>query len=179
MADYEEAIRLAHETKDQHTALSCLIEIPGLIYNTTLKDKVPAFCEQGLELARALEDKGAMARLELNLAYWRYRWEGSDEYKTLQKAFNLAEDSGQPLAILHCRLFSGEFERWNGNPQRALEWTEGLDEIARVGFNVFLAGMISFVRAFASIDIGKYGEGIRVLERMIDECKQTANYLFL
>ena len=40
------AIRLATELNDQKTALRCLSEIPWVIYNSTLKDKVPEYSKQ-------------------------------------------------------------------------------------------------------------------------------------
>ena len=56
LLDYEGAITLARQLADPHTALACITGVPLLIYNTTLKDKVPHFCEQGLQLARELDN---------------------------------------------------------------------------------------------------------------------------
>ena len=71
-ADYQEAIRLAHSAGDRGKLLHFLLIAPWPIYNTTLKDRVPALCEEGLELAQALGDRGAEGLIMSSHAYWRY-----------------------------------------------------------------------------------------------------------
>jgi hypothetical protein len=116
--DYQETIRLAREEGDQKTVLGCLIQVPEVIYNTTLKDEVPNFCEEGLDLARVLEDKGSEACIMAFYPYWRYLWQRSEEHETLKEALSLAKESGKRQAIFLANQLLSVLERWNGNPQR-------------------------------------------------------------
>ena len=175
--DYEVASRLAYEQDDKQAALECLCEIPGVIYNTTLKDKVPGYCEQALDLAHFLGDKGAEARIQLHHAYWRYLWQNADEYENIKTGLALAKKSGQVEAIFLGRLYLALLERWSGNPQNSLENIEGVIEILQSIYNTHLASSVSFVRAWALIDIGNYLEAIRFINQWIDIAKQNALYL--
>jgi tetratricopeptide (TPR) repeat protein len=179
LKDYQEAIRLARATGDQQMVLSCLTEIPMLIYNTTFKDKVPQFCEQGLEVARALEDKGAEARIMTAYAYWRYIWKGSHELATLQHALELAEKSGQPLAQIRVKWILAFLERWYGNPERSLEHLEGLLETPQSILSIYDVTFTSFIRGMALTDIGKYNAAIKFLSQWIDVLEQNEVYLNL
>ena len=177
--DFKEAIRLAREVGDQQGALRCLTGISLLIYNTKLKDEAPYFAEQGLELARVLEDRGAEARLMAGDAYWHHVWQGSSEYKTLYHALSIAKESGQPATLLQIRLILAHLERWRGNTQRALEQLEGTVEMVQSVFNIYLASMGSFLRGMALTDVGRYNEAIRFLSQWIDIMEQNSIYLNL
>jgi class 3 adenylate cyclase/tetratricopeptide (TPR) repeat protein len=179
LVDYQEAIRVAREVGDQQMLLGCLTGVPMLIYNTKLKDEVPHFCEQGLELARVLGDEGAEARIMASYAYWRYLWKGSDEYETFYQALGIAEKSGQPAAMSSVRLLLSVLERWRGNSQRSLELAEGMVEGLQSAFNIFLASLGSFVRGMALTDVGRYNEAIRFQNQWIDILEQNAIYLNL
>jgi class 3 adenylate cyclase/tetratricopeptide (TPR) repeat protein len=179
LKDYQEAVRLARGTGDQQMVLRCLTEIPMLIYNTTFKDKVPQFCEQGLEVARALEDKGAEASIMTVYAYWRYIWKGSHELETLQHALSLAEKSGQPLAQIRVKWILALLERWYGNPERSLEHLEGLLETPQSILSIYDVTFTSFIRGMALTDIGKYNAAIKFLSQWIDVLEQNEIYINL
>jgi tetratricopeptide (TPR) repeat protein len=167
MEDNNDAMRIAHELGNQQMVLNCLAKTLNLV-GTTLKDKVPEYCERGLELARILEDKSAEARFTVYCAYWRYAWQGTDEYETFQHALKLAEESGQPLAIFFVRGLFSAMERWNGNTQRSLELGEGLVEMAQSIYNIYFASHVSFFRGMALTDVGRYNEAIQFLGEWID-----------
>jgi tetratricopeptide (TPR) repeat protein len=179
LGDYEEAIRLAREAGDQQMVLKCLTGILMLIYNTKLKDDVPHFCEHALELARALEDKGAEAYIMTYYAFWRFLWQGSDEYETIQHALDLAEKSGQPEALIAVRTRLTHLEQWRGNALRALELSEGIVEMLQSVFNIHLASLAVFFRGLALTDIGRYNEAIRFLSQWMDILEQNSIYLSL
>jgi class 3 adenylate cyclase/tetratricopeptide (TPR) repeat protein len=179
LGDFEESIRLANQSNDQKTALACLNAIPLLIYNTTLKDRVPGYYEQALDLARSLKDTGAEALAITAHAYWRYLWKDSDEKKICEDALAIAEKSGEADSIFNCRSILANFERWGGNPQRSLQYTEGMLEVLQSLFNMTMASMTSFTRAWALIDIGKYNEAIVFLNEWLDLAEQNAHYLAL
>ena len=177
--DFKEAIRLAREVGDQQGALRCLTGISSLIYNTKLKDEAPYFAEQGLELARMLEDRGAEALGMAGYAYSRYVWEGSSDYEIFYQALSIAEESGQPSPLLQIRLILVLMERWRGNGKRALEHSEGMVEMLQSVFNIYLAVNGAFVRAMALTDVGRYNEAIQLLSQWIDIMEQNSIYLSL
>jgi class 3 adenylate cyclase/tetratricopeptide (TPR) repeat protein len=179
LEDFIEAIRLSRETGDERTALTCLTQVPMLIYNTTEKDRIPAFCEEGLDLARALNNKGDEARITAILTHWRYVWGLSDEFASMYQALALAKQSCQPAALLTAGLLLAILERWRGNPGKALGHCEGIVEMLRSGFNIFLASAGAFARGLALTDVGKYDEAIRFLREWIDLMEQNSIYLNL
>lgn len=173
------AIRLATELNDQKTALRCLSEIPWVIYNTTLKDKVPEYSKQALDLARSLKDTGAEAMIISQDAYWRYLWQDTDENQTCRDALAMAEKAGHIETIFRCRLALSLFERWAGNPQKSLQYLEGMLEMMQSVYNLYVASSISYVQAWALTDIGKYNEAIAFLNQWLELAEQNSLYLAL
>jgi hypothetical protein len=172
-------MRLARETGDQQKLLKCCIEITSVLQNTTFKDKVPGFCEQGLELACALGDKGSEALIMVRQGAWRYMWQDTDESATLEEALRMAEESKQPLSILSVRFVLGSVDRWAGYPLKALARTEGMTEILSSMFNIGLAGLLSFFRGQVLTDVGRYSEAILLQGKWIDTFEQSPNPLLL
>jgi tetratricopeptide (TPR) repeat protein len=177
--DFEEAIGLSNKLGDKETALALLSEIPWVIYNTSLKDKVPGYCDQALDLAKSLNDKGAEAGIVVTLAYWRYLWEESDEIRTCEDALAIAEKTGQIETIFRCRLILSLFERWRGNPNKALQLTDGLPELLQSIFNLHAASSVFYTRAWSLIDTGKYNEAFVSLDRWLELSEQNNLYLAL
>ena len=173
------AIRLATELNDQKTALRCLSEIPWVIYNSTLKDKVPEYSKQALDLARSLKDTGAEAMIISQDAYWRYLWQDTDENQTCRDALAMAEKAGHIETIFRCRLALSLFERWAGNPQKSLQYLEGMLEMMQSVYNLYVASSISYVQAWALTDIGKYNEAIAFLNQWLELAEQNSLYLAL
>jgi len=177
--DYQETIQLAQETGDQQTHLRCLTEIPFLIYPTTLKEKLPDYCEQGLEVARALGDIGAEARIKAVYAFWRHIWHGADVLEEVNQVLDLAKKSDQTNAIMYARFLLGNLERWRGNPDRTLEVTEGIPEQLESTHNVLLAGFCSGIRYMALVDKGIYTEALHLWEKWMDIWEKGKIYLAL
>jgi predicted ATPase len=177
--DFEEAVRISNKLGDKQTALTCLCEIPNVIYNTALKDKVPEYCDQAMDLAKSLNDTGAEALTILNHAYWRRVWEDTDEIQTCENALAIAEKSGQIETIFRGRLALSIMERWNGNPKKSLQYSEGLPEILQSVFNLHTASSISYSRAWSLIDTGEYNEAIVSLYQWLDLSEQNNLYLAL
>lgn len=177
--DYTEAIKLARELEDNQAELECLTQVGFLTYNTRMKDQTPAYCEQGLKLARSLSDKGTESRIKLVHAYWRYLWQLSDEYQAFRESLALAEESGQPSAIVQTRMMMSVLERWNGNAREALRLLEGLSEMLQSRFNASGAGGVSMAYGWALTDLGKYTEAIKFQKHWIEIFKQNSNFFVL
>jgi class 3 adenylate cyclase/tetratricopeptide (TPR) repeat protein len=175
----QEALRLARESGDQPKLLEILSGIPYLIYNTTLTDKMPPICEQGLELARALGDKGVEAIFTSMHAYWRYQWQGSDEYETIQNAYFMAKKSGQPKALFITASWLYLLERWMGNPQQALKLVEGFIAPLQSQFYITFANYLNLAFSWALTELGRYKEGIRYLEQGLDIAEKNSLHYFI
>jgi len=179
----QEALRLAKESGDQPKLLEILSGIPGQIFNTTLKDKTPHICEQGLKLARKLKDKGAEARILMSYSLWRAAWQASeqasDEYKMMLHAYSLAQESGKPAAVMYVTMILALAERLKGAPQRCLELSEGMVELFQSTFNIYVTGNLSFFRGMALTDAGRYSEAIQLLSRQIDIVRKNEIYIHL
>jgi class 3 adenylate cyclase/tetratricopeptide (TPR) repeat protein len=177
--NYQEAIQLARESGDQPKLLDILSGIPFLIYNTTLADKTPYICEQGLELARDLGDNGAEAIITTLYAYWRYHWRSSDEYDTLQGCIAMAEKSGQPAAVVVAQAYLSLIERWRGNPQRALELTKGFPELLQSMFSILGANHLNLLFSWSLTELGGYQEATRYLEQGLDIAQKNSLHFFI
>jgi class 3 adenylate cyclase/tetratricopeptide (TPR) repeat protein len=177
--NYQEAMRLAEESEDQPKLLEILSYIPALIYNTTLKDNTPHICERGLELARNLGDEGAEAILKTFYAYWRYNWQGSDEYETFHSCVAMAEKSGQPKAVVTAQGYLSILERWRGNPQRALELIEGFPELLQSMFFIRDANHLNLMFSWFLTELGRYKEALRYLEQGLDIAGKNSLYFFI
>jgi class 3 adenylate cyclase/tetratricopeptide (TPR) repeat protein len=179
LEDYEDAVRLAEETGNQKCAIDCLASIPMIIYNTKLNDKLPYFCERGLELARSLEDKGSEARLMMFYAFWELVWKGTDTINAMNEALRLAKESGQPIAVA---LVSGSLamvERWRGNARRALELTEGVIDVFQSSYSYTIGSGGAFLRGMSLTDGGRYSEAIPLLNQYVSITEQSEVYLWL
>jgi class 3 adenylate cyclase/tetratricopeptide (TPR) repeat protein len=179
LADYRDAIRLARRIGDRQMELECLTEVPLRIWNTTFKDQLPDFCDQGLKLARKLKDKGAEAKILTAYSFWRATWYASDEYKAIQHAFGLARESGQPATVMLTAMVLALTERVRGAPQRCLKLTEGMVEMLQSAFNIYVTGNLSFVRGMALTEAGRYSEAIELLGRQIDIMERNTIYIHL
>jgi tetratricopeptide (TPR) repeat protein len=175
----QEALRLARESGDQPKLLEILSGIPYLIYNTTLKDKMPNICEQALELARALGDNGAEASITAIHAYWRYQWQGSDEYESIQNAYYMAKKSGQPEAFFITGAWLYNLKRWMGNPQQALKIAEDYIELLQSQFYITFANYQNLAFSWALTELGRYKEAVRYLKQGLDMAEKNSLHYFI
>jgi class 3 adenylate cyclase/tetratricopeptide (TPR) repeat protein len=177
--DYQEALRLARTLGDQQVALRCLTGIPVLIYNTIYQDKVPEYCQQGLDLARRLGDPGAESLVLSARAYWKALWNESDESATMQRALALAEKSGQPLAQIRARWGMALFERWFGNPKKSLDYLKDFLKKSQYILSIFDVTLSSFMYGMALTDAGQYREAVSYLGQWIGVLERNEVYLNL
>jgi class 3 adenylate cyclase/tetratricopeptide (TPR) repeat protein len=177
--DYQKAISMAQQIGDMRTALGCLCQVPMLIYNSTLESEMPRICDEGLELAHALGDKGSEARILTIRTHWQYVWQRSNDFKTMYDALSLVKESAQPASMFAVRLSLATLERWSGNPSRSLEHSEGLIEILRSVFNIYLASLVSFARGWSLTDVGRYREALQLLSQWVDILEHNGVYVNL
>ncbi|MBI5016154.1 MAG: AAA family ATPase [Deltaproteobacteria bacterium] len=166
--DYREAIRLARDLGDERTVLACHVRVPQLIYNTTMKEDVPRFCEEGLTLARRLGDKGAEAQIATMYAYWRLLWRHTDEQGAVDEALTLATGAANQQAIFLIQTHLAHLERWRGNPARSLEYTRGPLEMLHAAYNITVASHLAFFHGLDLTDVGRYQEAVAHLSQWVE-----------
>jgi class 3 adenylate cyclase/tetratricopeptide (TPR) repeat protein len=179
LADYKEAIRLAREEGNNQLALDCLTRLPNLIYNTTLKDEIPDICNEGIELAKTMKDKGAEASILAMYSYYNYLWGMSNEFDGMYTAFEMAKKLNNPGAIIHTQVLLTVVERWVGRSKNSVERTEGFIEMLHSQFNIFLASQIPFGRGMAFTEIGKYKEAVNLFNQWVDIAEQNSLFMTL
>lgn len=177
--DFQEAMRIGRELGEQKKVLNCLAQLPFLLYNTALKDEVPGLCDEGLSLARTLQDKSAEARIAASYAYWRYLWKHTPEYETFLEALKLAKESADPSAIFFISLMLSLQERWRGNPRQSLRYSEGMVERLQSASMIHLASAVSITRGWALTDLGEYNEAIAFQKKWINILERNSIYLIL
>jgi tetratricopeptide (TPR) repeat protein len=91
----------------------------------------------------------------------------------------MAEKSGQPRALLFTRSYLAVMERWRGNPQRALELTEGLPEMLQSMFFIASANNLNLIFSWDLTELGRYTEALRYLEQGLDIAEKNSLRYFL
>jgi len=134
-----------------------------------------------LDLARSLNDTGTEASIILMQAYYRYIWQNTDENQTCRDALAMAEKAGDVEVIYMCRIILSLLERWAGNPQKSLQYLQGELELLQsvYNYNFYAGSQISYLRAWALTDVGKYNDAIAHLNQWVDLAEQNSLYLAL
>jgi class 3 adenylate cyclase/tetratricopeptide (TPR) repeat protein/ribosomal protein L40E len=179
VSDLKEAIRLGRELDDQQTVLESLSLIPLIIYNTTLKDEIPRVCQEGIELARKLGNKGMEARISALFAFSRHVWGLADGQQIMEEVLAQANSAGDLQTVVFAKICLSVFERWKGNPLRALEHSDGLIDILMSGHVIYAAGSLSFLRGWALTDLGRYQESLSHLLKWIEILEQNSILIYL
>jgi class 3 adenylate cyclase/tetratricopeptide (TPR) repeat protein len=96
----------------------------------------------------------------------------------IREAEKLALETGDPRAIFSVRLSRAIAERWLGQPQKAVELTEGVVEALLSMFYLGVASLGIYVRGVALAEIGRIEEAMGILQNGIQSCESlgvTAN----
>ncbi len=88
------------------------------------------------------------------------------------EAERMAAESGNPEVIAYACAHRSVTERWFGRPQKTIELTEGIAEIAREMFNMTGMSYVVFTRGTALAETGRIEEGIAILKNAIDVCEK-------
>jgi tetratricopeptide (TPR) repeat protein len=84
----------------------------------------------------------------------------------------MAAEAGDPKVIAYARAHRSVAERWFGRPQKTIELTEGIAEIAREMFNMTGMSYVVFTRGVALAETGRIEEGIALLKDGIAVCEK-------
>ena len=136
--------------------------------------------EEGLERSREIGDKGLESSI-LSMMGTRAAMDG-DIYKGYQmciEAEKLALESDYLVGHIMARVNRSFAERWLGRPEKTIELTEGLAELAREMSNISgLSYVVSF-RGVALAEVGRTEEGMEILKKGIDLCEEFGVFLNL
>jgi tetratricopeptide (TPR) repeat protein len=104
-------------------------------------------------------------------------WAGAEEfcngspYKGHQigvEAERLAYETGDPGVIMGARMVLGWTERWLGRPTRAIEATEGAEELLKNTFNFGLLSKVVQNRSVALAEVGRIEDAMAILRDLIE-----------
>ncbi|MBT4643287.1 MAG: AAA family ATPase [Deltaproteobacteria bacterium] len=132
--------------------------------------------ERALELKSKVLESQVLALKGTYVSAFGGLYQGS---QTIEKAVEIAEATGDQRSIMITRIFKGNSERWLGKPREAIESTEGFIEMLKsVSMNEMLLAVV-FFRGIAFAEMGKFEEGMTMLEEGIDICEKYGNILLL
>ena len=144
-----------------------------LMYSWPIKAEAERILKEGIARAREMGDK-ALESTILSSMGTRMILEGMPR-KAKQihmEAEKMAAEAGDPKIIAYARAHRSVAERWFGQPQKTIELTEGIAEIAREMFNMTGMSYVVFTRGIALAETGRIEEGIALLKDGIDVCEK-------
>jgi tetratricopeptide (TPR) repeat protein len=133
---------------------------------------------EGINRAKETKDKSLESLI--------LTWAGAEEfcngspYKGHQigvEAERLAYETGDPAVILNARMVLGWTERWLGRPSRAIEVTEGAEELLNNTFNFGLLSKVIQNRAVALAEVGRIDDAMAILKDIIDISEKFGPFL--
>jgi tetratricopeptide (TPR) repeat protein len=129
--------------------------------------------EDGLARAQEIKDKGLESSI-LSMKGTRAAIDGQfyKGYQICIKAEKLALETDDLVGHIMTRVNRSFAERWIGRPEKTVELTEGVAELARQMGNFYgLSYLVSF-RGVALAEVGRTEEGIDTLKKAIDLCEE-------
>ncbi|MEJ2727226.1 MAG: adenylate/guanylate cyclase domain-containing protein [Deltaproteobacteria bacterium] len=144
-----------------------------LMHSWPVKAEAERILKEGIARAQQMGDK-ALESTILSSTGTRMILEGRPR-KAKQihmEAAKMAEEAGDPQVIGYANAHRSVSERWFGRPQKAIELTEGIAEIAREMFNMTGMSYVVFTRGIALAETGRIEDGIAILKDGIDVCEK-------
>jgi hypothetical protein len=144
-----------------------------MMHSWPVKAEAESILKEGIARAQELGDKALESSILSSMGI-RMILEGRPR-KAKQihlEAEKMAADAGDPQVSAYARATRATAERWFGQPQKAIELTEGIAEIAREMFNMTGMSYVTFIRGIALAEIGRIEEGIALLNDGIDVCEK-------
>ena len=179
-----EESRMAAEVSRQHGLIDHEIDslswIAMIMHTWPLKAEAEKSYEEGLARAREIGDKRLESYL-LSLLGIRAAMDGEPYkgYQTCRKAEKMAMETDDIIRQISIRIQRAYTERWIGRPQKTIELTEGLTELARQTVNLSGLSYIVFFRGLAMAEVGRIEDGMEILKYGIDICEEFGVFIRL
>ena len=130
--------------------------------------------------ARELDDKGLES---IMLSYKAQRTASYNQRNRLSHMILEAESaalaSKKPRFINFAHFWRSVFERWLGNPRKAVELSEGIFEAILKSSSISQISGITFQRGLALAEMGRIEDGIAIIRNGIDVCEKFGAHVFL
>jgi len=138
-----------------------------------VKAEAERVLKEGIARAQEMGDKALESSIQSSMGNHMILYgQPRKAYQILVEAESMAADTGDPNVIAYARGIRSATERWIGRPQKTIELTEGIAEIAREMFNMTGMSFAVFFRGIALAETGRIEEGIALLKDGIDVCEK-------
>jgi class 3 adenylate cyclase/tetratricopeptide (TPR) repeat protein len=129
--------------------------------------------EDGLARAQEIKDKGLESSI-LSMMGTRAAIDGQfyKGYQICIKAEKLVLETDDLVGHIMTRVNRSFAERWIGRPEKTVELTEGMAEMARQMGNFYGLSYLASFRGIALAEVGRTEEGIDILKKTIDLCEE-------
>ena len=137
------------------------------------KTEAERILKEGIARAKEMDDNALKSSILSSIGS-RMVLDGKPHraYQLQVEAEIMAAEAEDPMVIAYARGTRSFTERWLGRPDKTIELTEGIAEIAREMFNVTGMSYIVFGRGIALAETGRIEEGIAILKEGIDVCEK-------
>jgi class 3 adenylate cyclase len=144
-----------------------------MMHSWPVKAEAERILKEGIARAREMGDKAVESSILSSMGI-RMILEGRPRKakKIHIEAEKMAVEAGDPKIIAFARATRSNAERWFGRPQKTIELTEGIAEIAREMFNMTGMSYVIFIRGIALAETGRIEDGIGILKDGIDVCEK-------
>jgi class 3 adenylate cyclase len=144
-----------------------------MMHSWPVKAEAERILKEGIARAREMGDKAVESSILSSMGV-RMILEGRPRKakKIHIEAEKMAAEVGDPKVIAFARATRSNAERWFGRPQKTIELTEGIAEIAREMFNMTGMSYVIFIRGIALAETGRIEDGIGILKDGIDVCEK-------
>ena len=172
-----EACRKAIDLSRQHGFIDYekenLFAYSFLAHMWPVKTEAEDILKEGIDRAQEMGDKALESSILSSMGSYMILEGHPREAEQIHiEAEKMAAESGDLEVIAYARAIRSVTERWFGRPQKTIELTEGIAEIARQMFNMTGMSYVIFVRGTALAEAGRVEEGIALLKNGIDVCEK-------
>ncbi len=172
--DYSRQYKLIDYEKDSLSLLALVMHM------WPEKAEAQKSYEEGLVRAREIEDKGLESYI-LSMMGTRTAMDG-EIYKGYQisvEAEKLALETDDLIGHIMTRVNRSFAERWAGRPEKTIELTEGIPELAKQMGHISGLSYVASFRGVALAEVGRIEEGMEVLKNGIDLCEEFGVHVHL
>lgn len=144
-----------------------------MMHSWPVKAEAERILKEGIARAQEMGDKALESSILSSMGI-RMILEGRPRKATQihREAGKMAAEAGDPNVIGFAGATRSIAERWFGRPQKTIELTEGIAELAREMFNMTGMSYVIFIRGIALAETGRIEEGIALLNDGIDVCEK-------
>jgi class 3 adenylate cyclase/tetratricopeptide (TPR) repeat protein len=141
-----------------------LSSLTSITYVLLVRTEAEGVLEEAINWAREHKDRAFESTVLSNMGQIAAIHGQLREAKEIMlEAERIAKETGKPGPIFTARVIRSFIERWLGNPQKAVELTEGVVESLSKTFSLPALPNVMYLRGIALAEIGRIEEGIAMM----------------